>query len=551
MKKSILALGAAAVVGGLGFAGSAHAYAYFGPGTGTNAATMQINPGGVGHELFVPYYTAQGNAATLLNIVNTDTINGKVVKVRFRGAANSDDVYDFTLYLSPGDVWSGKIVQNASTKLANISTIDTSCRVPNDSDNPTPMGGANGDDFKTVRFGSYFTDDQKAINTREGYVEILNMADVPPTYISGPNAGKANALFTATKHKNGVPPCTVDVIDVVSTITGQFPAGVADAEAAGLAGGTGGLMGGWIIIDQTNMAQFSGTSTAITARTLTGAGARANIAVSPQMEGYYGTSDLVTADPLLTTFVTGNTQFVLPQWFDFPDMSTPMVLETIVDNTTTPPTYTLGTNPITPQEQAVFISNQLGLGKTSTVLNEFLNDPSGGVPMSTDWVVSQPTRRYFAAVYYSGSAATSDIVYSIQPNIVAYNPYWLGTATGGSGVLSLQKTNVNGPQACLTGSFSKIYDREENTSSARPVTSPTINENRPYCGEVFTLAFGNSPLSAALTKLQVQGPKAGWAQLGLNHGNAPLPIIGFAAMTGGNQTSGFSVGATWTHRWPQ
>ena len=33
--------------------------------------------------------------ATLLNLINTDTVRGKAVKVRFRGAANSDDVYDF------------------------------------------------------------------------------------------------------------------------------------------------------------------------------------------------------------------------------------------------------------------------------------------------------------------------------------------------------------------------------------------------------------------------------------------------------------------------
>jgi len=71
MKKSILASSIAAAVFGLGAV------------TGAQAA---------GDILLVPYFSAQGANATLLSIVNTDTVNGKAVKVRFRGAANSDDL---------------------------------------------------------------------------------------------------------------------------------------------------------------------------------------------------------------------------------------------------------------------------------------------------------------------------------------------------------------------------------------------------------------------------------------------------------------------------
>ena len=137
MKKSILALSAAAALGGLGFAGSAHAIAYFGNGAGltANAAATELAAGNIGHFLFTPYYSVQGNMNTLLNIANTDMTNGKAVKVRFRGAANSDDVLDFTVFLSPGDVWTASLTQGSYGR-AQISTPDTSCTLPPQTDWP-------------------------------------------------------------------------------------------------------------------------------------------------------------------------------------------------------------------------------------------------------------------------------------------------------------------------------------------------------------------------------------------------------------------------------
>ena len=64
----------------------------------------------------------------MVTLVNTDTTRGKVLKVRFRGAANSDDVLDFTLFMSPGDVWSGG-VSNVDGKAA-MKTADNSCVLP-------------------------------------------------------------------------------------------------------------------------------------------------------------------------------------------------------------------------------------------------------------------------------------------------------------------------------------------------------------------------------------------------------------------------------------
>ena len=148
MKKSILTLSAAAALGGLGFAGTAQAVAYFGNGVGltANANEVSLTPGAVGHLLVTPYYSTQGTNGTLFNITNTDGKNGKAVKVRFRGAANSDDVLDFTVFLSPGDVWTASVTNDASGR-ASISTDDKSCTIPDHSAWPAS--------FSDLRLPSY------------------------------------------------------------------------------------------------------------------------------------------------------------------------------------------------------------------------------------------------------------------------------------------------------------------------------------------------------------------------------------------------------------
>ena len=106
MKKNLVALGVAAVLAGT-VGGAMAANSIRGTGgvlagqtnTAGSATALAVSPAGVGHILFVPYYNAVNGNATLLNLTNTDVVNGKAVKVRFRGATNSDDVFDFTVLL--------------------------------------------------------------------------------------------------------------------------------------------------------------------------------------------------------------------------------------------------------------------------------------------------------------------------------------------------------------------------------------------------------------------------------------------------------------------
>ena len=318
MKKRILSLSIAAMIGGVGLAGGASA-AVFSQATGTSTAGLSLNGNATGNILLVPYFSTQGGNATLLSITNTDTTNGKAVKVRFRGAANSDDLYDFQVLLSPGDVWTASVSQDATTGISSLSTTDATCTLP------TSVNGT----FQTGRVQQFSTASSIANQTREGYIEILNMADIPKFglfdqgTISGSTltAPTTNPLYTAIKHVNGVAPCSTNAAGAaainllvqdptaysatvafstgaanagtlaVNTVVSQF-AGTnsTTAQGLGLVFPTGGLVADWTIINVSNTTAISGQATAVTA-----AANSANLVFFPQIGTSLATTKVSSA----------------------------------------------------------------------------------------------------------------------------------------------------------------------------------------------------------------------------------------------------------------
>jgi len=540
MKKSILALGALTVVGGLCLAGSAQAVYYF--GDGYHAATtnaLDLNPGSMGNELIVPYFSAQGATHTNIDIVNTDQSNGKAVKVRFRGAANSDDVLDFTVLMSPGDVWNADISQD-SDGLAHIKTTDKTCTLPS---------GPIDQSFIPSRFPGYMTRGQAAANTLEGYIEILNMADIPPKTQTVAPGSNANALYNAIKHSAGTPACAADWVSGANAGTDALQALLDTNTSAsgtdllndyGLDAPTGGLTGGWALINQTNFAAFSANDTAVHA-TNAGAAGFSQVAIAPQIAGPaalvgMGAAD-VTADPLLTGYGAPLIPAVaVLQWYDIPDLSTPMLTG------------------VTPTLQADTLA--AALGKTG-FNDEYINDANGPTPMSTDLIFSQPTRRYFAVVDYADSAAKATIIYNDNVTSGTGNqpelPYAGTTANArlgiGAGNLALMQ-QTSGPVACLQGITVKSYDQEETTASTAASFSPGVT-NPELCGEVATMTWGNSPLGASLTNTRATTSyKSGWVAVSLPVGTGAaygLPALGFSAINAMNGAQGYGI--TWGIRW--
>lgn len=547
MKKNVLALSIAAMIGGLGFAGAASAVVISGTGTfatgngttggvmtTTNADGFSVTDGGTGHNLIVPYFTVQDGNMTVIHLTNTDTVNGKAVKVRFRGAQNSDDLLDFQVLMSPGDVWTAAVTQ-AADGAAQLSTADKTCTLP------ASLKDGQVAKFDTRRLASSVG----VAGTREGYVEIFNMAD-----IRGSNdwtvAGVANSkspLFTAVKHVNGVAPCTASVIDAALLKADHT---VHTAAFAGFDTPTTGLMGDWYIINVAKTTTFSGAATALTA-TLNNAAANGNFVVFPQSSTGLASAGVVaddfTADPSLRTLaanvgssknsagvVSGGASLTLPvvegAYYDLPDLSTPYVTG-------------LGANAAAPIAQAQLLTRALAV---KTIRNQYATDAS--ITAKTDWVFSMPTRRYSVALDTRGTTPARIFSNGI---VAANNGAFFYTGN----------TSVDSGKICVTADGQAFYDREETTKTAGAVFSPGSVDKTRFCGETSVLSFGTSGsgvLGAALATqfTETAAYTNGWGVVDTLNNGAGLPILGsaFIKLTNPQASAGVSgnYGITWQHR---
>ena len=542
MKKGILAISAAAAIGGLGFSSAAHAVYYFGDseeasfdglvlgniwGTShrtqaANAVGVMLNEGGIGNYLFTPYFTTQGDNNTLVSVVNNDAVNGKIVKVRFRGAANSEDLLDFQVFLSPSDVWTASLTQGTDGRTV-ITAPDKSCTLPS-------LGTASEAErtFKTSRLVATYptalgpvatTPAQLTAQTREGYIEYLNMADVVP----------GSPLFGAIKHVNGVAPCTPGMMALLSS-TAEGSAGNAvstsNVNALGMSASSGGLSGTWSIFSNRQTKAFGDNHVAVEAVDRAGNPARGRISYSPQLASSItasgADSSIIfdgTADPVLRASPND------VMWNDLPDMSTP------VERGNTAPLNSI---------------NQLSATLSKdTVNNEFVATAgAGAVPWDTDWVVAHATRRYNATLDANGGIAERP-----GNRFFSTNPV--------TGNLSPRVT-AGGYMLCQSGTMIG-YDREEGTAGV--AFSPS--SQFPFCGEVNTISFNRASvaLNASVTNQVVtlttapnNAPiQAGWASLELRkngrRGAIGAPVVGYAATSAVNTTSNGNFGYNNRHRW--
>ncbi len=547
MRKSLIARSVAAMIGGLGVVGAANA-AVFAPAAGTvvggvpEATQLVVNTDKIGHINLVPYYTTAGGNDTYINITNTDTKNAKAVKVRFRGASNSDDVYDITVLMSPGDVWAAAITKDAATGLPKLLHNDKTCTLPYNVKN----------NFVTTRLDSSATAAEKAAQASEGYIEILNMADIP-------YAAAAGSLFQTIKHVNGVAPCA-------STANGKAALdllfidslSLADARAKGLEVPTTGLITNWTIINVPKAAAYSGGSVAVEARnaagTLPGWG---NIVLFPQAATPVPAVDVnnYTSDPLMRNAVGGapvGLGSIAAAMFDFPDLSTPYTVN-IVGSTG-------------PLGQASALTGALAVTSTT---NEFVTDPS--ILGKTNWIFSMPTRRYNVAYNYAGA------------NDAARRVFTDLSAAGAPAVnyFTATNTSVTGRQLCVGGIFTvtpfdaaTIVEPLNRTGAvtgnreegfAQSTTEFVISPGEPaapltFCGEVSVIGFnGTNPLGASITQKDITGTAVdGWMRIstpGLGAAattGAGLPIIGnmMTELFNGAASAGVAgaYGQTFPHR---
>jgi hypothetical protein len=567
------------MIGGLGFAGAASAAVIAGSATAaydgslmtpSDATGLQFSEGGVGHQLLVPYYTVQDGNMTVIHLVNTDTSNGKAVKVRFRGASNSDDVLDFQVFLSPQDVWTAAVTAGSDGR-AQIVTADNTCTVPR-------LNPGVAQPFETTRLNP---NSDKAEQTREGYVEIFNIADIPNTksnvfaVAANPAAGAtatANSqLYTLTKHKNGVAPCSAGGADWTAleqiAIT-DFTGKEADAAKVGFNTPTGGLYGDWYIINVPKTTTFSGGATALRATTGATGAARGNFVHFPQDDGPVTAVENFSADPLFRTGsldANGNT-FTGPALeagnYDLPDFSTPYLTSASYDSSVL-------LDAANPLEQAAKLTAALAV---KSVSNQYATDDS--ISAKTDWVFSLPTRRYSVAANYAILAdATNTKGYAheayrlfsdLTPFITSpVTNTWFYPTTRTTASNTTVDANGN---ICVTVKGQTFYDREESTQvvtngSVFSPAKPGAGAKFSLCGEVSVLAFKDAGVSVLGASANIARQTAassviytnGWGVLDTSNGTAGLPILGasFIKLTNPTAAAGFSgtYGITWPHRY--
>jgi len=92
--------------------------------TTINADRVTLSTDGMGDFLIAPIYIAKKDICSEVKIFNTNETSSILAKVVFREHISSHEV-DFPIFLSPGDVWTGKICQKEDGAVVLTSTDDS------------------------------------------------------------------------------------------------------------------------------------------------------------------------------------------------------------------------------------------------------------------------------------------------------------------------------------------------------------------------------------------------------------------------------------------
>jgi len=524
-KKTLCA--ALAGLGVLGLAGAAQA--------------VNLNPDGLGQVLIYPYYTvradADGNAFnSMISVVNTSD-QGKAVKVRFLEGKASHEVLDFNLYMSAFDVWTGYVIPTADG--AALGTKDNSCTYGN-------VAAAQPVPFKNDLFAGALADGEDATldRTREGYVEIIAMADIPSV--------AANATYTAIKHdKNGVPADCTAVIDNGDQST--TPPAWAKTD---LTSPTGGLFGNMTLIN-VNTARAAGFD-------------------AVALTNFY---DGTTEDWAGNAAVTANTTAALAVkvdgtlWFPSGNMNPNLSMAWPTDSYLIRSSATSTAGVVANTFPGIggdadgwkheLINGKVvrsvftpGLDATSSTMmrsaiyNEYMN--SDMVAGATDWVITMPTK----GLYFDRGAAGGAAANTLIPRALFQNVFKAGGSADAVGAAyfnreeaSITPTMGNGFSPVIPGVTAGSYLRWEANvvnfgSNTRTVFGSTNWNN---IATDFDAGWAQLSIAAVATGTGAATP-AGTAHTIQGSANlfTGLPVIGFATELYNNATvSSAGYGTVW------
>lgn len=561
MKRNALALGVAAL---LGMAGSAQAKIILGDATdfGYSADYM-------GHIIAPGLVNAANGNFTNFNVVNTDTKNGKVLKVRVRSAVNSDDLFDFQVFMSPGDMWSAVITTDPVTGLGSLITKDTSCTLP------AFINNGELHNFKLNRLPKPEDIPNVKDWTREGYIEILNMADIPGPGSAAYKADTAfktkvnqelynGRLYKATKHSpDGKPSCDPAVMGAYNDYFSTYEAHL----ERGLDHPTGGLFANSTMMNGSQNLVFSTEVPAIEAwgETEGGWSPRANLIFSPQVDNKpVPNIDHWTSDPLFRTSMVSTATVNLPRNGNQVGGAFPLPILKVyandVPDLSTPYVRNVGSvNAGSPLANAAKLANSIA---HTAIYNEFYNNPEYGG--QTDWSLINPVRRYQVAMDYEAVRKSQFYNQTGYDGRVFTMPYGVGgwgsplykadykesgtwnTVDSAPWIQYYNPANTSldkpytGKRICVAADGAVQWNREEGMTKDGYVVSPSDDNRARFCGEVTVLGVGNTDqptavLGAEVAALGISSPfKEGWMAISTeNYGtNTGVPGVGWSLARG-------------------
>lgn len=496
MKQLALALGVA--LGGMGLLPSAQA--------------VHVSPDNLGQALIFPYYTVRGGWMTLFGITNTSSLV-VAVKVRFREAYNSRDVFDFNIILSPYDTWTGWVT-DAGDRPA-IFTEDKSCTVGTITPTGIPFADGLNTYTETAADGGPTTPDRM----KEGYIEAIMMG---AANVATPAASPdLTPLARGAIHVAGATPTGCQAL--IDAFTTYSSLGTVGAAAAG-----GTLRGEFQLYEQ--------DPNGVPLNPLKGTFALVN---GP--EGFNAVGLPVHLANFATPVGTAGAGALITSQLPLADAN-----DTFTDSYNEPSLYLTGVRGGT---SGVYLSsadaatpalnNTDGYGVTgaleaSAFLNEWSrrNNAAAGWVTATDWVITLPTKNFHvdkdATNQFAGINNGRENVDTapIEPFTQMF-------------VDSTADPFVRRGKSCDSVSYT-LRNREEQKSTAAGF-SPGGTAQLCYETNVLTFNQGailNSPIAKSID--YPENFTFGWLNVrftGANAANLGLPAVGFAITTRDDQSS--------------
>ncbi|MEW8035477.1 MAG: hypothetical protein AB2817_05350 [Candidatus Thiodiazotropha sp.] len=362
---------------------------------------VNLSRDATGQVLLYPYYNVNQGNVTFVSVTNTTAV-AKAVKVRFREGVGGESVFDFTLYLSPRDVWVGAVSQQSGAVRLSVPA-DTSCTIP------ATLASA---DFSAARIDSAYDPDDSGTQSSaevlerlsEGHIEIIELAELPSTT-------DANEITAAITHRQFATPVTpIDCTVAVSFNDTVDLGAILDAGSVTASGVTqdfqspgGGLIGNAAIFNATSGIYFPYNATALRAFASNPIWWPQNSEVFTHVEGV-ATSGEDSAGNAISNYRTADEGTSVPSAggtlnIDLPDLSTPSMAEVTADSSaymafshaTTGGELVInsgsfgGSVPDAKYDKASAVGAALTANR---IMGEYINSGDYG----TEWIVTFPTR---------------------------------------------------------------------------------------------------------------------------------------------------------------